>query len=531
MSSKRNVSTQTLPNHTVERTSSLCITPNCLRTSSNSTRKPTFSLLKLTCAQNIDYNLQLLPTLCHLSEEDMEKMDIWRQFGFSHIEPEPITKLRQFNKSKFSSTNYYYLYCYLILDETGFIRISALRIRESVFHPIQHSRSSQPATTWIANTIDFYIKLASLRQKLTMEKRELQSLEIAAIDMAFRSLIKNLLLERYPLIFSFNFQEKLQSATKYIPTISKSITRIIKNSPNVEFRSQAIELVKKTRTHVNLSFSSYRGIKEGPDLTTNQTRNILGNGLYTIARDTNVPSPPVIQQLSSEEEISDNRIMSRDIIKLGKHPDLNYNSKDTCNVPEVDFEMILDDEDGDNLFTGEKTLDVEDESMFENEGDNNQNLIDEEFEYSSSSENYEDFWDEEEIQFHFGTSNPASSASMDLYKDYKPESSEKGISHEKFNIVDDIDSLDFGTPDEEMHEYSNLDNSEGSSSLAKRYVSNNFFPYSRPVSPFRDKTITLLQGQESIDFKNFFQKSTLYSNEKIQVSKETFFDQIFDEWS
>ncbi|CAI2175725.1 16115_t:CDS:2 [Funneliformis geosporum] len=515
MSLKRNVSTQTLPNHTVERTSTLCISPNCLRKVSDTTRKPTFSMLKITCVQNIDYNLQLLPTLCHLSEEDMQKMDIvlfqqhiinridgklstlntkkeniilkrlcrleiWRQFGFSHIEPEPLTKPRQFNKTL-------------------------------------------------------------LRQKLMMAKQELLSLEIAAIDMAFLSLIKNLLLERYPLIFSFNFQEKLQSTTKYIPTISKSITRIIKNSPNVEFRSQAIELIKKTRKHVNLSFSLYRDIKEGPDLTSIQTKNILGNGLYTIARDTNVPAPLVIEHVSSDEEISDNRIMSRDIIKSGK-PDLNYNSKDICDVSEVDFEMILNEEDGkllfdtdEGLFIGEKTFDVEDESMFENECDNNQNLVEEEFEYSSSSENYEDFWDEEEIQFLFGTSNSANAISMDLTNDYKIESSKKEISHETFNIVDDVDLLDFGTFDEVMHdEYLNLDNSEGSSSLIKRYVSNNLFPHSRPRSPFRDKTITLLQGQETRDFKKNLQKSMLFQQvpiEKNQGLEDTFFDQMFDGWS
>lgn len=47
---------------------------------------------------------------------------------------------------------------------------------------------------------------ALLRRKLTTEKQEL-SLEIAAIDLAFRSLMKNLLSQRYPLIFSPNYQE------------------------------------------------------------------------------------------------------------------------------------------------------------------------------------------------------------------------------------------------------------------------------------------------------------------------------------
>jgi hypothetical protein len=48
--------------------------------------------------------------------------------------------------------------------------------------------------------------VALLRRKLITEKQEL-SLEIAAIDMAFRSLMKNLLSQRYPLIFSPNYRE------------------------------------------------------------------------------------------------------------------------------------------------------------------------------------------------------------------------------------------------------------------------------------------------------------------------------------
>jgi hypothetical protein len=76
MSSKRSVATQTLSNHTVERTSTLCITPNCLKTVTESTQQPTFSMLKITCVQSIDYNLQLLPTMSQLSEEDTQKMDV-----------------------------------------------------------------------------------------------------------------------------------------------------------------------------------------------------------------------------------------------------------------------------------------------------------------------------------------------------------------------------------------------------------------------------------------------------------------------
>ncbi|CAG8840989.1 3598_t:CDS:2, partial [Racocetra persica] len=47
----------------------------------------------------IEYAVQLLPAIDKLSEEDLMKMDvIWKQFGFSHIEPETTSKNRQFNK-------------------------------------------------------------------------------------------------------------------------------------------------------------------------------------------------------------------------------------------------------------------------------------------------------------------------------------------------------------------------------------------------------------------------------------------------
>jgi hypothetical protein len=74
--SVRSIATQTFPNHTVERTSTLCITPNCLKTASESVQQATFSMLKITCVQSIDYNLQLFPTMNQLSEEDIQKMDV-----------------------------------------------------------------------------------------------------------------------------------------------------------------------------------------------------------------------------------------------------------------------------------------------------------------------------------------------------------------------------------------------------------------------------------------------------------------------
>jgi hypothetical protein len=163
----------------------------------------------------------------------------------------------------------------------------------------------------------------------------------------------------------------------------------------------------------------------------------------------------------------------------------------------------------------EKTSDAEDdiESMFENEHEDNQNLIEEEFDRSSSSENYENFWDEEDTQFLFGIKdNPTKTVFMDICNNYTAESSK---CEEFDSLENDIDLLDFGTLDEDMHDYSSADNFEESPSFTKRCISNNLvtmLPYSQPRSPFRDKTNTLFQGQE------------IYDSEKNQASEDTFFD-------
>ncbi|RIA92989.1 hypothetical protein C1645_35777 [Glomus cerebriforme] len=337
--------------------------------------------------------------------------------------------------------------------------------------------------------------------------------------MAFRSLTKNLLLQRYPLIFSPNYQEKLQSITKHISTISKSIARIINDSPNDEFRSKANKLVQKTRNRVNLSFSLHQDIKEESDLTSKQIRNILENGLYTIARDINVHVAPYVEHSSSDEEIIDNRAEARDAAKSQNDVseagfDVSYQTKDT-NPMHLDY--ALESEDNELLFDTDDDLLVNEddvESTFENEHEDNQNLIEEEFEYSSSSENYENFWDEEDIQFLLGIKDdPTETTSMNICNDYITEFSKK-------YSLDNVDLLDFGTLDEDMHDYSNVNDLEGSSSFTKRYDSNNL-THSQPRSPFRDKMNTLFQGQENYDS---------ISSQKLQWfqdSEDTFFDTMF----
>lgn len=73
MSSTRDITTQTIPIHTVERSSTMCLTSSCLK---KTVEQPHFTMLKVTCIQSIEYNVQLLPTMEQLSEEDMRRMDV-----------------------------------------------------------------------------------------------------------------------------------------------------------------------------------------------------------------------------------------------------------------------------------------------------------------------------------------------------------------------------------------------------------------------------------------------------------------------
>ncbi|POG70503.1 hypothetical protein GLOIN_2v1615426 [Rhizophagus irregularis DAOM 181602=DAOM 197198] len=507
-------------------------------------------MLKITCVQSIEYNLQLIPTMNQLSEEDIQKMDIilsegkanvnfvnridgklytlntkkesivlkrlcrpeiWKQFGFSNIEPEPIVKSRQFSKK-------YWLYAagsqcsmpYISHDQANQIP--------------PHGTLTQ--LTIILNWVTINDDAALLRRKLTTEKQEL-SLEIAAIDLAFRSLMKNLLSQRYPLIFSPNYQEKLQSITKYIPTISNSIARIIRNSPNDEFRSQTNKHIQETRDRVNLSFPLQQDIKD-QNLTSKRIRNILENGLYTIAKDINVPTTSFVEHSSSDEEVLDSRIEEREAAKSRKSSDLKQKTKVTHDVPEADFDVSyqtndtdydlsvnLESEDNESLFDNddmniiEKVLDVDDvESMFD-EFEDNQNLVEEELEQSSDSENYENFWDEEDIQFLFGIKD---TTTMNTCNEYTTKFSQKD------NIDNDIDLLDYDSFEEEdMHDIdSDLE------SPNKRNNLNVMSSHLRPKSPFRDKTNDLFQGREIYD-----SKSQYFLNEKNQDSEDTFFDTMF----
>jgi hypothetical protein len=191
--------------------------------------------------------------------------------------------------------------------------------------------------------------------------------------------------------------------------------------------------------------------------------------------------------------------------------DVSYQTNDT----DYDLSVNLESEDNESLFDNddmniiEKVLDVDDvESMFD-EFEDNQNLVEEELEQSSDSENYENFWDEEDIQFLFGIKD---TTTMNTCNEYTTKFSQKD------NIDNDIDLLDYDSFEEEdMHDIdSDLE------SPNKRNNLNVMSSHLRPKSPFRDKTNDLFQGREIYD-----SKSQYFLNEKNQDSEDTFFDTMF----
>lgn len=209
---------------------------------------------------------------------------------------------------------------------------------------------------------------------------------------------------------------------------------------------------------------------------------------------------------------------------------MKQKTKVTHDVPEVDFDVYyqtndadfnlsvnLESEDNESLFdnddmnTIEKALDVDDvESMFD-EFEDNQNLVEEELEQSSDSENYENFWDEEDIQFLFGIKD---TTIMNTCNECTTKFSQKD------NLDNDIDLLDYDSIEEDIRDInSDLE------SRNKRYNSNNLnvmLSHLRPKSPFRDKTNDLFQGREIYD-----SKSQYFLNETNQNSEDAFFDTMF----
>ncbi|CAG8718360.1 11368_t:CDS:2, partial [Racocetra persica] len=242
-----------------------------------------------------------------------------------------------------------------------------------------------------------------LRQRLTNKQWSTLSLEIAAIDLAFRSLMKNLLLQRYPLVFSSGYHDKLQYITRCIPLISKSLIHIIQSSKNESFRSKAIEFAQRTRAHTNLSFVPNGRIKYDADSTPEQMRKIFSNGLYSIARDIKVHIPAFQEHSSSDEETSNAKVVkkSKIISKLNRDKsnsdkvfeDLfdNYGINgygETKDTQTVCLECNTDNSGDIDLFASEITSDVDDYtgSLFDTDDEDNRDFGETVFEESSSSD-------------------------------------------------------------------------------------------------------------------------------------------------
>nr|CAG8562739.1 11587_t:CDS:2 [Entrophospora candida] len=347
-STKRSVATQTTPVHIVERSLTVCL--NNSKSFSKATENPSFTMLKVTCVQHISYNnVRLNHNVEHLCDEEMKKLDvilpqgkliinisffvgkymiadgklyslntkkeniilkqlcrseIWNQFGFSHIEAEPAMKQRKYNK-------------------------------------------------------------ALLRKKLLSKKQDSILVEIQAIDTAFKTLMKKSLITRYPLIFSPGYIEKLENLNRFIPSISKSLTRIIKNSANEDFCTKAMELVQRIKNHTNLSFSSQDFIKyNNTDLTFDQVRSDISDGLCSISRDIKVPAPfldikiannekKIQNELKKDFPVEDHEIRPDEFLSNSEQFDLIFDNNDNeiQDLDEKEFEQLSssdDDDDDDN---------------------------------------------------------------------------------------------------------------------------------------------------------------------------------------
>ncbi|CAG8781648.1 4925_t:CDS:2, partial [Gigaspora margarita] len=301
---------------------------------------------------------------------------IWKQFGFSHIEPETTSKHRQFNKQ----------YC---LYASGYQCSPPLITGDHVIQPF----GSLSQLTFMLNWITDVTHVTLLRQRLTSKQWNTLSLEIAAIDLAFRSLMKNLLLQRYPLVFSSGYRDKLQYITQCIPVISKSLMRIIQNSKNENFRSKAIEFAQRTRILTNLSFVPNGRIKYDADSTSEQMKKLFSNGLYSIARDIKVHIP-TFQEVRNKYRISFDVGWKTKVLKnfayisihraKKKHQTQKTNYGEVKDVQTAYFECDIDDSGDIDLFISEVISDVE--SLFDTSDEDNQDFGETVFEESSSSD-------------------------------------------------------------------------------------------------------------------------------------------------
>ncbi|CAG8640025.1 3789_t:CDS:2, partial [Paraglomus occultum] len=193
---------------------------------------------------------------------------------------------------------------------------------------------------------------------LVSRKIQRKSSEIAAIDMVFRIVMRNLLIPRYPLIFSPEYVANLDAVSKYIPIISTSFTRIIFGSPTLKFWSTAMGLVDQTSRNINMS----HGTDERTSLE--KTKNIIGLGLHAVAKNIKIPVISLVEQSSSDEKYKkkrtnnirvDSRSANKSLSSLGKrvHSD-NSISAEERQKPKISDTNVATNFEGD-LFVGNFT--------------------------------------------------------------------------------------------------------------------------------------------------------------------------------
>ncbi|KAG9304964.1 hypothetical protein G9A89_003133 [Geosiphon pyriformis] len=362
----RSVSTQTLPNHIVERSSSISLTPEILKIGVATNSNPSFHILKVSCLQQVEYNVQLLPNMRELSEDDMNKMDvvlydgklrlnissfIWRKFGFSTMlsVAEPS---RQFNKGRpFGNLN-------KLTFVFNWVAIDILFCSIRVF--------LQPKAFSIMLDKQNFTHVASLRHELMRNSKETASFEICAIDTAFRSIMRNLLVERYPLIFSPDYQTKLETITQYVQNISNSLTRIICTSVNEDFQYKADQYLERIRKRVDLNFPIPH--EENLVSSQQQTKIILADGLYAAAKNLKIPAI-LFQESSSEDEFQNCKFDDSESLKAS--PQNPKKAAQNLNPSPISFFYPEDipgiqrfDDSTNELFDSNTTVD-HDEEIFE----------------------------------------------------------------------------------------------------------------------------------------------------------------------
>ncbi|CAG8582031.1 1265_t:CDS:2 [Paraglomus brasilianum] len=323
MASPINLTTQPNPIYKVKLTSSVLLPPQKLKKMTNNTVR-TFNNLKITCTQHISYNIDPPSTGNELKEEDVKKIDVTLSNGKLCINISLIDgKMYSLNTKK-ENIILRRLCRPELWKQFGFSRVIAATDDDGRKYNRRYWLYASSETSY-SLPLDRDSQLFGYLMELVSKKIQRKSSEIAAIDMVFRIAMRNLLIPRYPLIFSPEYAANLDAISKYIPIISTSFTRIIFGSPTPNFWSTAMGLVDQTSRNINLS--SYMGHGTPEKLSQDKTKNIISLGLHAVAKKIKIPVIPLVEQSSSDEKYKkkrtnniriDSRSINKGLSSLGK---------------------------------------------------------------------------------------------------------------------------------------------------------------------------------------------------------------------